>query len=160
MSVTSLGNEPHDLQACSAVAQPAGGKIVTLTHRPSLPPGVFLVLIFRGWVDPRAHGSVGSFGKNPQWHHWGFFFGCLSVLHLYFFVLIVLTFAFCPYCRTFTTQTSMPPAGFESAVPASDRPETLALDHSVIGIGLGIDPEALCLVAQCLNRYPTPGPTC
>jgi hypothetical protein len=48
-----------------------GGKVVTLTHRPSLPPGVFLVLIFRVWVDPRAHGSVGSFGKNPQWQHWG-----------------------------------------------------------------------------------------
>jgi hypothetical protein len=25
-----------------------GGKVVTLTHRPSLPPGVFLILIFRG----------------------------------------------------------------------------------------------------------------
>jgi hypothetical protein len=25
-----------------------GGKAVTLTHRPSLPPGVFLVLTFRG----------------------------------------------------------------------------------------------------------------
>ena len=25
-----------------------GGKVVTLTHRPSLPPGVFLVLTFRG----------------------------------------------------------------------------------------------------------------
>jgi hypothetical protein len=46
-------------------------KVVTLTHRPVLPPVVFLVLIFRGWVDPRAHGSVGSFGKNPQRHHWG-----------------------------------------------------------------------------------------
>jgi hypothetical protein len=45
-------------------------KVVTLTHRPPSPPGVFLVLIFRGWVDPRAHGSVGSFEKNPQWHHW------------------------------------------------------------------------------------------
>ena len=30
-----------------------GGKVVTLTHRPPS-------LIFRGWVDPRAHGSVGS----------------------------------------------------------------------------------------------------
>jgi hypothetical protein len=48
-----------------------GGKVVTLTHRPSLPPRVFLVLIFRGWVDPRAHGSVCSFGKNPQRHHRG-----------------------------------------------------------------------------------------
>ena len=26
-----------------------------------------LVLVFRGWVNPRAHGSVGSYGKNPQW---------------------------------------------------------------------------------------------
>jgi hypothetical protein len=25
-----------------------GGKVVTLTHRTSLPPGIFLVLIFRG----------------------------------------------------------------------------------------------------------------
>jgi hypothetical protein len=25
-----------------------GGKVVTLTHRPPLPPGIFLVLIFRG----------------------------------------------------------------------------------------------------------------
>jgi hypothetical protein len=30
-----------------------------------------LVLIFRGWVDPRAHGSVGNFGKIPRLHHWG-----------------------------------------------------------------------------------------
>jgi len=29
-----------------------------------------LVFTFRGWVDLRAHGSVGgSHGKNPQWHH-------------------------------------------------------------------------------------------
>jgi hypothetical protein len=48
-----------------------GGKVVTLTHRSSLSPGVFLALIFRGWGDPTAHGSVGSFGKEPQRHHWG-----------------------------------------------------------------------------------------
>jgi hypothetical protein len=45
--------------------------VVSLTHRPALLPGIFLVLIFRGWIDPRAHGSVGSLGKNPQWYHWG-----------------------------------------------------------------------------------------
>jgi hypothetical protein len=33
-------------------------------HRPSLPPMRILVLIFRGWFDPTAHGSVGSYGKN------------------------------------------------------------------------------------------------
>ena len=48
-----------------------GSKVVTVTHWPALPPGVFLVLICRDWVDPRAHGSVGSFVKNPQPHHWG-----------------------------------------------------------------------------------------
>jgi hypothetical protein len=41
-----------------------GGKVVTLTHRPSLPRGVFLVLICRGWVNRRAHGSVSSFWKK------------------------------------------------------------------------------------------------
>jgi hypothetical protein len=41
-----------------------GGRVVTPTHRPSLLPGIFLVLIFRGWLNPVAHGSVGSFGKQ------------------------------------------------------------------------------------------------
>jgi hypothetical protein len=41
-----------------------GGKVVTLTHRPSSTPGVFLVLIFRGWVDSRTRGSVGSSGRG------------------------------------------------------------------------------------------------
>ena len=62
-----------------------------------------LVLFFRGWVDPRAHGSVGSFGKNAQRHH------CGSVGN---------------YGKQF------------SATP------------------LGIDPETLRLVAQCLNPRP------
>ena len=62
----------------------------------------------------------------------------------FFFVLCTLSvllcpdcpgFAFCPYCTTHTTQTSMPPAGFEPAIPASDRPQTLALDLSDTGIG-------------------------
>jgi hypothetical protein len=34
-------------------------------------PRSFLVLIFSGRFDSRAHGSVGSYGKNPQRHHWG-----------------------------------------------------------------------------------------
>ena len=29
----------------------------------------------------------------------------------------------------------MPPAGFEAAIPASERPQTHALDRAVIGIG-------------------------
>jgi hypothetical protein len=45
-----------------------GGEVVSLTHRPPLPPGMLLVLIFtRGWVDPRAMvRSEGNMSlKNP-----------------------------------------------------------------------------------------------
>ena len=44
------------------------GEVVSLTHRPPLPPRVFLVFIFtRGWVDPRAmERSEGNMSlKNP-----------------------------------------------------------------------------------------------
>jgi hypothetical protein len=45
-----------------------GGEVVSLTHRPPLPPGKFLVLFFtRGWVDTQSHGTVGRnlSLKNP-----------------------------------------------------------------------------------------------
>ena len=45
-----------------------GGEVVSLTHRPPLPSGMFLVLIFtRGWVDPgNMVGSEGNMSlKNP-----------------------------------------------------------------------------------------------
>ena len=34
-----------------------------------------------------------------------------------------------------TTQTSMPPAGLEPTIPASERPQTYALDRAATGIG-------------------------
>jgi hypothetical protein len=37
--------------------------------------------------------------------------------------------------NTYNRQTSMPPAGFEHAIPAGNRPHTHALDRSAIGIG-------------------------
>ena len=45
------------------------------------------------------------------------------------------------YLTTYNTdnrQASMPPAGFETSIPASDRPQTLALDHSATGMGLSL----------------------
>jgi hypothetical protein len=42
-------------------------------------------------------------------------------------------------CTTHDThkrQTSMPPTGFEPAIPASERPQTHALDRAATGIGL------------------------
>jgi hypothetical protein len=35
-------------------------------------------------------------------------------------------------------QTSMPPAGFEPAIPASERPQTHALDRAATGIGFNL----------------------
>jgi len=40
--------------------------VVSLRHRPPLPQKKSLILIFRGLGDPRGHGPVGSYGKNPQ----------------------------------------------------------------------------------------------
>jgi hypothetical protein len=57
--------------------------------------------------------------------------------------------AFCPYCATHTTQTSIHPAGFEPAIPASDRQ---------LGHWDRHDPTTLRLVAQYLSHYATPGP--
>jgi hypothetical protein len=36
-------------------------------HTAVFAPRNIVVLIFRGWVDPRAHGTVWCPGKNPQW---------------------------------------------------------------------------------------------
>jgi hypothetical protein len=46
-----------------------GWWVVCLTYRPPLPQNKSLIIIFKSWVDPRAHGSVSCYGKNPQWHH-------------------------------------------------------------------------------------------
>ena len=64
---------------------------------------------------------------------WGFLIFLRFVLHPY----LVL----CRDCPQFcllsllTTQTSMPPAGFESATPASDRQLIFVLERSATGIG-------------------------
>ena len=67
-----------------------------------------------------------------------------TFLFFIFFSLCTLSvppcpdFAICPYCTTQTTQISMLPAGFEPVTPASDRPQTLALDRSATGTGKSI----------------------
>jgi hypothetical protein len=35
-----------------------------------------------------------------------------------------------------TTEISMPPVGFEAKIPASERPQTDALDRAATGIGM------------------------
>jgi hypothetical protein len=41
-----------------------GGKVVTLNAPAAFTPRNIPALIFRSWVDPRAHGSVGTLGKK------------------------------------------------------------------------------------------------
>ena len=64
---------------------------------------------------------------------------------IFLICLFSLTVLLCPdypglcllsllYNTHHTAQTSMPPAGFEPETPASDRPQTLALDRSATGI--------------------------
>ena len=91
----------------------------------------------RSWVGP---GPIWTGAENS--HHRDFFW--FSVLHLYYF--------FCPYS---TTQTSMPPAGFEPATSASDRLQTLALDHSATGIG-GFEPRTIQPVASRYTDWAIP----
>ena len=66
---------------------------------------------------------------------WIFFFVLCTLSVVYFFVLIVLALTFVLYCTTHTTQISMPPAGFEPAIPACERPHTHDLDRSTNGVG-------------------------
>ena len=74
-------------------------------------------------------GQVRKIAPSP-----GFFLFSLCTLS----VLLCPHFpAFCLFVLTVqhTTQTSILSAGFEPSIPATDRPQTLALDHSVTGIG-------------------------
>ena len=79
------------------------------------------------------------------------FFCSLYVLYLYFFFLTSWLLPFVRTVQHTQTQTSMRPAGFKPATPASDRPQTLSLDRPATGIGR-IEPATFQLVAQCLNR--------
>jgi hypothetical protein len=84
-----------------------------------------------GWV--RLGAGIKRHGKSPPPPTKVFL-----VLYPYFFVLIVLDIAFCPYCKTYTTQTYMPSAGFEAANPVSDRSQTVAFERSSTGIDSSI----------------------
>ena len=47
--------------------------------------------------------------------------------------------------NTYNRQTSIPPAGFEPAIPAGDGPQTLALDRSATGIALPCSEQEITL---------------
>ena len=104
------------------------GWVVSTTPRPPFlqeRPGTHST---GGWVGLGA--GLDRCGKSRP--HRDFFW--FSVLFLYFFFLIVLALPFVFYFTTHTTQTSMSPAGFEPAIPTSERLQNHALDRTATGI--------------------------
>jgi hypothetical protein len=57
--------------------------------------------------------------------------------------------------NTYERQTSMPPAGFEPTIPASERPQTHALDRAAIGIGIHLGNSLFNYVCDMVY-YSTP----
>ena len=85
-------------------------------------------------VGPRV-GMDGCEKSRPHRDYFCVFSCILFLLHPYLFLYFDCP-AFCLFVFTVqhTTQTSMPPAGFEPATPANDRPQTLTLDRSSTGL--------------------------
>ena len=86
-------------------------------------------------MGPRVGlGGCGKFRLHREFSLYSLVL-CLSLIPICFVFLIVLHFTFCLYVHH-THQTFMLPAGFELAIPASVRPQTLALDCSATGINI------------------------
>ena len=71
------------------------------------------------------HCRSGRFEEEKNSSTYRDFLFCLCTL----FILLCPdcpSFAFCPYCKTHSTQTSMLPAGFDPATPANDRKQVVA----------------------------------
>jgi hypothetical protein len=78
--------------------------------------------------------------------------GNLSLLFTLLFLLFNFPYFFlcleCPGLFLCITQISMPPAGFETAIPAGEMTQAYALDCTATGTGQTFDRH---LVVQCLN---------
>ena len=131
--------------------RPSGGVIgssqnpltYTTQRQTSMPPAFFFLfslctfvrtsLSWLSWFFPFVLILHHTQHKHPYSRR-NFVFCSVSVLCLYYFSPDCPGFAFYPCCTTQTTQISMPPAGSEPAIPASDRPQTFALARSATGI--------------------------
>ena len=103
-----------------------------------------------------SHGRSGRSGKFPLPPD----LLCSFVFCTLFYSFLCLDCpAFCLFCLylSHTTQTSMPPEGFVPATVASDRPQTLALDHSATRIGGLRSPELSARIKSLLRlRFACP----
>ena len=106
-----------------------GGGWLTLRPGRLFPGKIPGTHFIRGWV------GLGT-GRENLAPTGGFFF---PLIHFCTSKSFVLHATYVPYYRPYTTnttQTSIPPVGFEPASPVSERPQTHALDRTATGIGI------------------------
>ena len=96
-----------------------------------------LMLYETGW----APGPIWTGAENIAPPGFFYSFSLFYFIRTCSFVVIVLILPLVLYCTTHTTQTSMSPAGFELAIPARYRPQTLALDRLATEIGCIRSPD-------------------
>jgi hypothetical protein len=128
--------------------------VVNAMHQPLYPAESDPVPIVQeaGW----APGSIRMGAKNlPSTRIFYSFSYSLYFSRTQLFVLIVLGFCLCLYCTTHTTQTSMPPTGLKSPIPATRCTQTLAFDCSTTRISR-FDPQTVHPIASHYTNYTTP----
>ena len=102
--------------------------------------------------DPRIVQPIASRYTDPFFC--SFYFNCTSLSWLSWLCLLSFTLQH-------TTQTSMPLAGFKPAIPASDRPQNLALDLSATVIGLSYPgPPTARMPSFDVTKWYTLSPQC
>ena len=102
----------------------------------------------------RRGGPQGQSGRGEKSRLHRYFFCILlySVLHPHLFLFLECPL-FCLYLRH-TKQISMPPAGFEPAIPASALPQTLTLYRSATAIRF--NPRTFEPAASCYTDWAIP----
>ena len=88
-------------------------------------------------------GRSGRERKISPTSHREFFFVLSFLSFVLSFLLTVYLYILCLHVIPLqnTTQTLMPPAGFESVIPASRRPQAHSVDRAATGIGRILSPH-------------------
>ena len=92
-----------------------------------------------GWLINATPRPLYLRKKRSRWAPWPVWASAENLAPTGIFVFLFLctssVLLLCPNCPDCTTHNTNIHAGFEHATPASDRPQTLALDRSATGIG-------------------------
>ena len=122
---------------------------MSASHHGALLPGKgprdpVRIVLEAGWVPRASQDGVESLTPTD------FFFVCVLLFVLRLYLIHPCVFCLC----VFTYNTSMFLAGFEPAVPSSDRPQTFALDR--LATGICFDPRAVQPVASRYTDWAIP----